>query len=298
MAIQIFTLLFALVATALARPNGAPACLLNEQAVTAGMGPPTNLNMKLEVVGNGASYTAGQAMKFRLTGANSYKGILLYAESKAAKNVERLGVWGVGNGLRSNDGTCAAKSIKAAPNSIITHDSPADKPTAQDFMWTPDRNVGDIVIRGVVATGPKSWQVLNEINLSGQGTYSTPCTKSQTPTPTPPSARKCKKWKKKSAYGTTPNYGAPGAAPGSPGYNPGAPGSAPAAPATSASSPPAPQQTPPPPEGQQAPPAAPPADGQQQNSADPNSSAESARNNSPVATLVAIAGAFVTALFF
>ncbi|KAJ3374261.1 hypothetical protein GGF31_007780 [Allomyces arbusculus] len=210
----LFVTIFALVASlASALPNGAPACAINVQKITTGMGEPQgDRNFKLQA--SSMEYEPGKPLSLMVTSTNgaikTHKGLLLYVEPASGAK-ERIGQFKIPTGFKSNVDKCAALQIKAGTDSIITHDSPADKPLGAAIEWTaPATDMGDLVVRAVVAgTGPKNWQVLDPVTLKPKGGMQATTTAMAPPMGTQPPnggemTRKCKKWRKKGTGTTMP----------------------------------------------------------------------------------------------
>ncbi|ORZ31766.1 hypothetical protein BCR44DRAFT_101134, partial [Catenaria anguillulae PL171] len=145
--------LLALVASAVARPGGAPACGINEQRIQAGMGEPSgDRSFRLEA--SATEYTPGQPLTMKVTSTNAatrtYKGILLYVQPAAAAN-QRVGTFTIPQGHKDNTAPCAGANIQAGPGSVLTQSSSDDKPLGGDIVWTPPADAnGDMVVRAVV----------------------------------------------------------------------------------------------------------------------------------------------------
>ncbi|KAJ3363484.1 hypothetical protein GGF32_004185 [Allomyces javanicus] len=217
----LFVTILALVASLVnALPNGAPACAINVQKITAGMGEPQgDRNFKLQA--SSMEYEPGKPLSLMVTSTNgaikTHKGLLLYVEPASGAK-ERIGQFKIPTGFKSNVDKCAALHIKAGTDSIITHDSPADKPLGAAIEWTaPATDMGDLVVRAVVAgAGPKNWQVLDPVTLKPKaGTTTTamaPPMDTQPPMDTGygngngggMTRKVCKKWRKKGTGTTMP----------------------------------------------------------------------------------------------
>ncbi|KNE65729.1 hypothetical protein AMAG_19200 [Allomyces macrogynus ATCC 38327] len=153
----LFVTILALVASlTTALPNGAPACAINVQKITAGMGEPQgDRNFKHVLQASSVEYEPGKPLSLTVISTNgaikTHKGLLLYVEPASGAK-ERIGQFKIPTGFKSNVDKCAALQIKAGADSIITHDSPADKPLGTAIEWTaPATDMGDLVIRAVVA---------------------------------------------------------------------------------------------------------------------------------------------------
>ncbi|KAL7747029.1 hypothetical protein RI367_007642 [Sorochytrium milnesiophthora] len=206
-----------LVASAVALPGGAPACAVNADVIRKGMGDQTG-DRQFKITVDSMTYTPGMPINIKVESDNpstkTHKGLLLYVEP-ANNAKQRIGKFVIPQGFKSNVDKCAPKGIAAGTDSIITHNSPADKMLDMPIQWTPDSNMGDIVVRAaVVGTGPTNWQIVTPITLKAAGgSSSAPASGSMYGGSMPSSSygngqpmRRCKKWrhKKSGGYG----YGA------------------------------------------------------------------------------------------
>ncbi|KAI9168367.1 hypothetical protein H9P43_007739 [Blastocladiella emersonii ATCC 22665] len=170
---SILLALLALVATAAANPGGAPACAVNEQKITAGMGPPQG-DLKFKLEASTTEYEPGKPIMMKVVSENpatkTHKGLLLYVEP-ANDAKKRVGTFKIPEGFKSNTDKCGALQVAAETDSVITHASPADKPLGAELMWTaPAAGMGDLTVRAVVAgTGGKNWQILQTVTLKQKG---------------------------------------------------------------------------------------------------------------------------------
>lgn len=190
----IFLALVTLAASVAARPGGAPACAINAQRIQGGMGAPEgDRSFRLEA--SATEYIPGQPLNFRVTSTNpavtTYKGILLYVQPATADN-QRVGTFTIPQGHKDNMGLCAGANIQAGPGSVLTHSSSDNKALGANIVWTAPANIdGNLVVRAViVGTGPKNWQILENLTLTRRGGTGLPMGSLTG------GRRKCKRWRK------------------------------------------------------------------------------------------------------
>ncbi|KAI9219779.1 hypothetical protein BC828DRAFT_385228 [Blastocladiella britannica] len=227
------SLLFALLAlaassvnVAVARPNGAPACIINEAKITAGMGAAAG-DRNFKLTPSAMTYTPGQPITMKLTSdtaaTKTFKGVMIYVQP-ASDAKKRVGSFKIPDGFHSNVDKCAAIQATGETDSVITHSSSADKQLGMDFTWTaPASAMGELHVMAIVAgTGPKNWQVLPMMKLMPAG-GSGEMPASNGGYGTGGGQKRCKKWRTKTMMGgsempaaTTPaagGYGYGGSSP-------------------------------------------------------------------------------------
>ncbi|KAI9220106.1 hypothetical protein BC828DRAFT_384359 [Blastocladiella britannica] len=161
--------LVALSSTVEATPVGAPACVVNEAKITAGMGAPQG-DRNFAVTPSSQTYTPGQKLSFTVSSSTAatktFKGLLLYVQPKSDPK-KRVGTFEIPTGFKSNVDKCAAITVTADKDSVITHASPADKTIGSKYTWTaPAADQGDLEVFAVVAgTGQKNWQIIKSFTI-------------------------------------------------------------------------------------------------------------------------------------
>ncbi|KAI8895273.1 hypothetical protein BC833DRAFT_601889, partial [Globomyces pollinis-pini] len=251
-------ILSTLLYTVYSKPNGAPKCAINDEAITKGMGPQTpDLGYKITASSkNGLwSFTVENPTR------KDFQGVLLYVTSSANPKAH-LGKF---SGLDMNKfkfqtaSVCAAGNFTGALEATVTHANPKRVPVGTSFQWSgsvEERSMPNVVLNAVIAslddgaTGKPKWHHLPDLpfdcapgmnNPRPTGPVYRPPYKAPKPQKEyPPTGgyNKPSGGYQKPSYEPIPNTPAPTPNPGTGQYEPQAPSQAPApAPGTSDSEP-------------------------------------------------------------
>ena len=163
-----------LLSSSSAYPNGAPACVINEQHI-AGMGG-QNTDLGFRIHPSSGEYAPGQPMQFHLSGPQGsyFKGILLYVSALNNPKI-RVGNFNIPPGFHSNKDKCDQEGFQAGPNGVLTHSNPARRDPNAVFTWVPDGECVDVKVETVIAMEQRQWEILPPVILRcGQGGPSMP----------------------------------------------------------------------------------------------------------------------------
>ncbi|KAJ3199104.1 hypothetical protein HDU82_000713 [Entophlyctis luteolus] len=151
---------------AVALPTNSPVCnVLTAQTAlsSSGMTPLTQLPLTTyTLTASSTTYTPGMTITFTLSGASTYRGILLYTSTAASETVQ-VGTWTIPTNMQNNAKVCT-NSDNA--NSSVTHTQITGNYTTTSFTYTaPATNVGDLHVN----------MILVQVGSAGYAYQITPC---------------------------------------------------------------------------------------------------------------------------
>jgi len=153
----------------LAYPNGAPACVANEQRIMKMGGSNQNLGFAIKPSSN--TFSPGQEMTFTVDGPKSYKGLLIYVSSTTNARVRVGNFKQLPTGFKSNKDKCDLQGYEAGPVGAVTHSNANPKQPGTKLKWVTSAKdkCETVEIHAVVAVDQKVWQILSVVKLSCNG---------------------------------------------------------------------------------------------------------------------------------
>jgi hypothetical protein len=170
----------------LARPDGAPACVIRPNNIAKMGGQDTDLGYRIQP--STTTFTVGTPLEITIKGNAPYKGLLMYVEGSKNSKL-RLGNFEIPNGFKSNADKCDADLVYNQ-FSVITHASPALKQANTAFTWVPDLCENGIIRAVIVGDSKEKWQILKPVEIKCASSNNSTLPKSDTtpvssPSPTP-----------------------------------------------------------------------------------------------------------------
>ncbi|KAJ2993536.1 hypothetical protein HDV02_002268 [Globomyces sp. JEL0801] len=171
---MIFEIATLLLSGVMAKPGGAPGCIINETVITTGMGPQTpTLGYTIKSTVSGPN-----TMTFTVVNPNrqDFQGILMYVANSANRKI-RLGKFTSMDMKKfkfQNATTCQKQGVTGDPSATVTHAIPARVGLNTTFTWTgtaEEMNGKDNNLFAVIAsldpgaTGKAKWQIVPPVKL-------------------------------------------------------------------------------------------------------------------------------------
>jgi hypothetical protein len=170
---------FFLYSFAVASPNGAPRCQINEVGIQNGMRSPSNPALGYGLVVDRVGPSSWNIRVSNAANRPDYQGILLYVSSSTGQPTEHLGSFAFRNATKwkfQSATVCRQGGITGSVNSTVTHAIPARVPIANNvnFTWTAtssEMSRGGFIAQAVIAsvdvgqTGLPRWQRVRDITF-------------------------------------------------------------------------------------------------------------------------------------
>ncbi|KAI9206336.1 reeler domain-containing protein [Polychytrium aggregatum] len=180
----------------MARPDAAPLCDVNGAGAKISASPMGANARDLKAANvysfavDKSQYSSGDKIQVKMSGSESFKGFLLYAQG-TADPTKRVGSFNIPSGFQSNMANCPTS---VEPNAALTHTTGKLYNAEQMFDFTaPDASTGDICFNAIVMQkqqdGKFAWGIYTNFacvkasnSAVAQNGASTPCTAEMTAT--------------------------------------------------------------------------------------------------------------------